>query len=146
MSSRIGSRTVAEKMGVRTGSTACIEDAPHDILARMELPHLAMTPDSDTARNFMLVFVERQAALNQVFPNLKERLAMQGALWVCWPKGRQHGTDLTIRDVIRIGYSHRLVESKAISIDATWSALKFTHPRPGKNYSNRYGTLPGKTA
>ncbi|GAB3529414.1 hypothetical protein GCM10027402_32720 [Arthrobacter monumenti] len=43
--------------------------------------------------------------------------------------------------IIRIGYEHGLVESTALSVDSTWSAIKFTHPKPGKTYQNSYGTL-----
>ncbi|WP_461102111.1 hypothetical protein [Spirosoma koreense] len=43
--------------------------------------------------------------------------------------------------MIEIGYTYVLVESKAISVDATWSALTFTHPKEGKIYQNSYGTL-----
>ncbi|HIX00988.1 MAG TPA: hypothetical protein H9871_12695 [Candidatus Nesterenkonia stercoripullorum] len=45
----------------------------------------------------------------------------------------------------RIGYRHGLVESKTLAVDATWSAIKFTHPRPGQHYNNSFGTLPEGT-
>jgi hypothetical protein len=35
-----------------------------------------------------------------------------------------------------------LVESKTISVNDTWSAIKFTHPKKGKVYKNSYGKLP----
>jgi hypothetical protein len=63
-------------------------------------------------------------------------------LWISWPKNRQLGTDLTLPTVIQIGYGHGLVESKCLSVNSTWSALKFTHPREGKAYNNSYGRLP----
>lgn len=62
-------------------------------------------------------------------------------LWVSWPKAGQKGSDLTLTKVIEIGYNHGLVESKSISINNTWSALKFTHPKKGKIYHNSYGKL-----
>ena len=43
---------------------------------------------------------------------------------------------------IEIGYRHGLVESTCLRIDETWSGLKFTHPKRGKVYNNRFGTLP----
>ena len=43
-----------------------------------------------------------------------------------------------------MGYRHGLVESKTLSVDATWSAIKFTYPVAGKVYSNRYGQLPSR--
>lgn len=51
-------------------------------------------------------------------------------------------SDLTVQTVISIGYDCNMVESKAVSIDGTWSALKFTFPRPKTIYVNGYGTLP----
>jgi hypothetical protein len=51
------------------------------------------------------------------------------------------GTDLTLAKVIALGYDYGLVESKTISIDATWSAIKFTHPKQAKEYKNSYGRL-----
>lgn len=63
-------------------------------------------------------------------------------LWVSWPKNMKLGTDLTLPKVIEIGYGYGLVESKCLSVDATWSALKFTHPKEGKAYNDSYGRLP----
>jgi hypothetical protein len=42
--------------------------------------------------------------------------------------------------VIKTGYDG-LVESKCVSVDSTWSALKFTWPKKGKVYNNSYGQL-----
>src|ERR687894_285859 len=39
-------------------------------------------------------------------------------------------------------YIHGFVESKTLSVDATWSAMKFTYPKKGKVYNNSYGRLP----
>ena len=51
-------------------------------------------------------------------------------------------TDLTLPEIIRIGYDHGLVESTTLRIDDTWSGMKFTHPKSGKVYRNSYGRLP----
>ncbi|MDS1269035.1 hypothetical protein RIF23_01860 [Lipingzhangella sp. LS1_29] len=45
-------------------------------------------------------------------------------------------------EVIRIGYSHAMVESTCRNGTATYSALTFTHPKPGRIYHNSYGELP----
>ena len=82
--------------------------------------------------------------MERTFPKLKRHLQKGGMLWVSWPKGRAMGTDLTLPEVIRIGYDHGLVESTALRIDDAWSALKFTHPKRGKVYQNSYGKLPAR--
>ncbi len=55
---------------------------------------------------------------------------------------RKLGTDLALPKVIEIGYDHGLVESKTLSVGATWSVMRFTHPKKGKAYNNSYGRLP----
>lgn len=67
-----------------------------------------------------------------------------GMLWVSWPKGGRFGTDLTMKQVIAIGYDLNMVESICLRIDEAWAGLKFTRPKPGKIYVNSYGTLPGQ--
>jgi len=34
------------------------------------------------------------------------------------------------------------VESTCLRVDGIWAGLKFTHPKQGKVYINRYRTLP----
>ena len=91
---------------------------------------------------YIHLFVTKQSAMERSFPKLKQHLRKGAMLWVSWPKGKGLGTDLTLPEVIRIGYDHGLVESTALRIDDTWSAIKFTHPKPGKVYRNSYGKLP----
>ena len=62
-------------------------------------------------------------------------------LWVSWPKGGKLESDLNIKIVIKLGYDFGLVESTALSVNSTWSGLKFTHPKKGKVYNNSYGKL-----
>ncbi|MGQ3087215.1 MAG: hypothetical protein ACT6RA_08695, partial [Flavobacterium sp.] len=88
------------------------------------------------------IFAKDQEQLEEWFLKLQKHLAVNGMLWVSWPKAKQLGTDLNIKEVIRIGYDHGLVESTSISVNAVWSALKFTHPKAGKKYNNSYGKLP----
>lgn len=70
---------------------------------------------------------------------------LDGKLWVSWPKNKQLDTDLTLPVVIKIGYSFGLVESTCLSINKTWSALKFTHPKKGKIYINSHAELKERT-
>ena len=137
-------RTVAEKMGVRAGSRAHLVGAPTEAVAAMRLPALDLAQGLTGVLDYLHLFVTRQDDMRAAFGPLRDHLAPGGMLWVSWPKGGRLGTDLTIRSVIAIGYDHGLVESTALRVDDTWSALKFTHPKPGKTYRNSYGTLPGR--
>lgn len=67
-------------------------------------------------------------------------------LWVSWPKSRSADTGLNIKVIIKHGYDYGLVESKAISINDEWSALKFTWPKENVVYRNSYGKLKNRLA
>lgn len=131
-------------MGVAPGSRAHFVDAPADATTAMQLPELDLADELTGEFDYLHLFATTQDDLRRDFPELSDHLRQGGMLWVSWPKGGRLGTDLTIRSVIRIGYSHGLVESTCLRVDDTWSGLKFTHPKPGKTYRNSYGVLPGQ--
>ena len=135
-------RSVAEKLGVREGLRAYFLDAPDD--ARVTIASDALVVSQTLRGEFDLIFafVINQRKMRSVFPKLRSHLKLGGRLWLCWPKGRGLNSDLTVQTVISIGYDCNMVESKAVSINVTWSALKFTFPRPDTAYRNSYGTLP----
>ena len=128
-------------MGIQAGARVHFINAPAETVEAMRLPPVEQPEVLTGVFDYLHVFAKRQEELNAVFPELKAYLKPTGMLWVSWPKNRKLGTDITLPEVIRIGYSHGLVESKTISIDSTWSAIKFTHPKPGKIYKNSYGHL-----
>jgi hypothetical protein len=107
----------------------------------MDLSQLNVAARLSGKFDYIHFFTKTQEDFNKQFPRLKSHLKPTGALWVSWPKNRKLGTDLTLVRVIEFGYDHGLVESKTISIDETWSAIKFTHPIKGKVYRNSYGKL-----
>ncbi|RMB61297.1 hypothetical protein EAX62_01100 [Tessaracoccus antarcticus] len=128
-------------MGIKPGSRTHMVSAPPSAVTAMALPALELPPTLEGEFGYLHLFTTSQAEMDEAFPTLKEHLATSGMLWVSWPKGRRLGTDLTLPAVIRIGYSHGLVESTCLSVDDTWSGLKFTHPKPGKIYENGHGSL-----
>ncbi len=129
------------KMGIKPGMRAIFIDAPADAVTAMDLPELEVKENLIGEFDYIHLFVKNQANFHEKFPLLKSHLKNTGTLWVSWPKARQLGTDLTLPIVIKIGYDYGLVESKCLSINATWSALKFTYPKEGKTYANSYGKL-----
>lgn len=134
-------KSVAEKMGIKEGARAFFVNAPAESVEAMNLPPVERAEKLTGDFDYIHFFAKSQEELNERFPKLKTHLKATGMLWVSWPKSGKLGTDLRLPKVIDIGYSHGLVESKALSIDATWSALKFTHPKAGKVYNNSFGKL-----
>lgn len=129
-------------------SQALLINAPGQSVAAMNLPSLEMLKSLDEGKSFdyLHLFVTAQDQMHGWFPLMRDRLRNDGMLWVSWPKGGRLGTDLTMKSVIKIGYTHNMVESICLRIDDVWAGLKFTHPKPGKKYANSYGTLPGQEA
>lgn len=130
-----------KKLGVRPGTRSILIQAPPEAVQAIGLPGGEAAARLTGAFGYIHLFVTSRADLDARFPRLKRHLQAGGALWVSWPKGKGLGTDLTLQRIIAIGYGHGLVESKTISIDPTWSAIKFTFPKPGKTYENSYGQL-----
>ena len=135
-------RSVAQKMGIHAGARAFFVNAPESALRAIKLPALTVGDTLEGRFDYVHFFCVTQAEMDDRFPKLKAHLNSSGVLWLSWPKARKMGTDLSLPKVIEIGYRHGLVESTCLRIDETWSGLKFTHPKPGKVYNNRFGTLP----
>lgn len=112
----------------------------------MGLPALNIPVKLNGKFDYIHLFVKDRATLEKQFPKLKKHLAGNGMLWISWPKGGQLDTDLTLKKVVESGYSYGLVESICLSIDTTWSALKFTHPKKGKIYNNSHAKLNKRMA
>jgi hypothetical protein len=133
-------RTVAQKMGLRPGSRAVLLGAPDSARDAMNLPDLDRRSSLRGQFDYIHLFVRTAAEMRRRFPRARAHLAPGGALWLSWPKGQAGG--LKLQQVIRIGYGFGLVESTTLRVDEAWSAIKFTHPKPGKVYRNSYGALP----
>ena len=134
------SRTVSENMGIREGTRAIFVNAPKAARGAIDPPSLDLASELAGEFDYIHLFTRTRAELDDAFPKLKAHLKPTGMLWVSWPKNKKLGTDLALPKVIESGYDHGLVESKTLSVDATWSAMKFTHPKKGKAYNNSYGS------
>lgn len=135
------SREVSQKMGVKEGVRAFFLSAPQSALDAINLPELDVGYGLHGEFDYIHFFTKTEAEMDKLLPKLKRHLKPTGMLWLSWPKGKKLGTDLALPTVIRIGYSHGLVESTCLSVDTTWSGLKFTHPKKDRIYLNSYGQL-----
>jgi hypothetical protein len=129
-------------MGVKAGMRAFFMNAPQSALEAINLPSLEIGSALHGEFDYLHFFTTTQAEMDAIFPKLRLHLKPKGMLWVSWPKNRQLNTDLVLDRVINIAYRHGLVESIRLSINSTWSGLKFTHPKKGKVYHNSHGQLP----
>jgi hypothetical protein len=134
-------KTVSQKMGIKENSRALFVNAEKEALEKINLPTLDIQEKLEEDLDYIHLFVKTQIEFIDYFPKLKSQLKPNGMLWVSWPKGGKLGTDLNIKSVIKLGYDFGLVESTCLSINDTWSGLKFTRPKKGKIYNNSYGKL-----
>jgi hypothetical protein len=134
-------KKVSDKMGLKPGMRAIYLNAPTEAVKAIEAPTMELIDELNGDFDYIHFFVRSQAQFCQTFPSLKSHLKPTGMLWVSWPKAKREGSDLTLITVIQLGYDYGLVESTCLSVNPIWSALKFTHPKPGKTYHNKYGTL-----
>ena len=59
------------------------------------------------------------------FAQLKKNLAMNGCLWISWPKGASKiKTDVNENVVREIALKNGLVDIKVCAVDDVWSGLK----------------------
>jgi hypothetical protein len=131
----------SKKLGIKEGARAILVNAPAEAVEAINPSYLELASKLTGKFDYIHLFTKSQEDFNKRFPRLKAHLKTGGMLWVSWPKNKKLGTDLTLTKVIELGYNHGLVESKTISIDEIWSAIKFTQPKKGKVYKNSYGKL-----
>ena len=134
-------KSVSDKMGIKQSMRAILINPPTDVNDLINLPDLDLQKKLIGEFDYIHFFTTSKAEFHKRFPKLKSHLKQTGMLWLSWPKSRQQQTDLTLTTVIELGYDYGLVESKSISVNKLWSALKFTHPKKGQVYNNSYGKL-----
>lgn len=135
------SKSAAAKIGIAQNMRAIFVNAPADAMQSIDPSNLKLETILTGYFDYIHFFTKSQREFQQKFSTLRNHLKPRGMLWVSWPKSGQKNTDLSIKSVIKLGYDYGLVESKCISINTVWSALKFTHPKKGKTYNNSYGKL-----
>ncbi len=134
-------KPVSKKMGIKEGSRAIFVNAPVEAIEAIAAPIIDIKSRLTGSFDYIHLFAKSQTTLKKYFPKIKTHLKSGGMLWISWPKNGQLETDLSLTKIINIVYGFGLVESTALSVNSTWSALKFTHPKKGKVYNNSYGTL-----
>jgi hypothetical protein len=125
-------RSLAEKLGLKPGMSACLLDVPPGYLAALgdvvAHIHLVASLDGAASLDFLHAFFSERAALLVRLPHLKAALAPASMLWISWPKkAAKLPTDLDEHVVRDLGLASGLVDVKVAAIDPVWSALKFVY-------------------
>jgi len=121
-------RSLVEKLGIKEGHEAYIGNAPANYLKILgPLPAKTVLKKSlQGPVDFIQFFSKERSGLEAEFPRLKKNLAVNGALWVSWPKGASGvKTDLNENIAREIGLKNGMVDIKVCAVDEVWSGLKF---------------------
>ncbi len=123
---------LVKKLGMRPDSQVLLVDPPPDFEQALgDLPAGVRLSLDPAGRPDLVIWFARSA--EGLDAGLKRLLPLtEGAdLWIAWPKqasGLKRG--LTQPGVRRAGLALGLVDFKIVSVDATWSALRFTRRKP----------------
>ena len=114
------------KLGFKPGMTAVYLDAPEHLDELLgELEGVTVKRSLRGHADLVLCFVTRRSELARRAARLREAVAPDGMVWVCWPKrASKVQTDVT-EDVVRdVLLATGLVDTKVAAVDETWSGLK----------------------
>jgi hypothetical protein len=117
---------LVKKLGFKPGMTAAFLDAPATVEALLgDLEGVSVKRSLRGRADIVLCFVTARAELERRADRLREAIAPDGMVWVCWPKkAAKVPTDMT-EDVVRdVLLPTGLVDVKVAAIDETWSGLK----------------------
>jgi hypothetical protein len=121
---------LARKLGIAPGAVVGLVDAP-DGLTVDGLPDGATLRDAAVGEcDLVLWFVTTREEVDRNILRMSAH-AREGDLWVLWPK-RSSGvaSDLTQPVVRRAGLDRGLVDYKVVSVDETWTGLRFRPRAP----------------
>lgn len=109
------------KLGVKPDHVVYLDGAPDTF--DLEAPTTRRLPRH---LEISLTFHTSAAKLTRRMPQLIERTAPAGMIWVCWPKkAAKVATDIDENVVRRVGLDSGVVDVKVCAIDEVWSGLKF---------------------
>ena len=117
-----------KKLGIRDGSRVLLDGSPDGFDALLTpLPtgvELVRRASGDL--DVVVVFATDRASLERRFSKAVPALAVDGRLWVAWPKkASKVSTDIAFDDAQAIGLAAGLVDNKSASITDVFQGLQF---------------------
>jgi hypothetical protein len=114
------------KLGFKPGMTAVYLDAPDHLEELLgELEGVSVRRSLRGHADLVMCFITERRQLERRAARLRQAVAPDGMVWVCWPKkASKVDTDMT-EDVVReVLLPTGLVDNKVAAVDETWSGLK----------------------
>ena len=119
-------RSLLDKLGVKSGQRVLVLEILDASFLNEIKPYAPIFAENKSAADFDLVFLAAEAEedLKQL-PRLRKFIKKNGAIWVVYPKGKQHIREV---EVINAGKDAALTDNKVCSFSATHTALRFVIP------------------
>jgi hypothetical protein len=114
------------KLGFKPGMTAIFLDPPDHLDALLgELDGVTVKRSLRGHADVVLCFVTLRRDLERRAAKLRQAVAPDGMVWVCWPKKASKVATDMVEDVVRaVLLPTGLVDTKVAAVDQTWSGLK----------------------
>ncbi len=121
---------MVQKLGIKPGMTMRVLHGPAhymDLLGKLPADVDVVSSTRGTI-DFIHLFAGTQAALRKALPGAVRALAVDGLLWMSWPKKTSPlHKDLSEGEVRQAGLDTGLVDVKICAVDEDWSGLKFVY-------------------
>jgi hypothetical protein len=132
---------VHKRLGLRPGIAGVVVSPPegddNPLLPLPEgvsaLPQVEDLAAHDRQFDYIHYFASSRAELTRAFPQLRERLAPGGSLWISWIKqssvrgGGGLPGDVNENVIRRMALTSGLVDVKVAALNQDWSALKLVY-------------------
>jgi hypothetical protein len=128
---------LAKKLGIKEGADVALLRAPADLELDGLPDGVALRSSARGTNDVIVSFHEWRADLEKKVPSLLKALAVNGGLWIAWPKkASKVPTDITEDTVREVFLPLGLVDNKVCAISDVWSGLrvvwrKENRPSPG---------------
>ncbi|MFL6143867.1 MAG: DUF3052 domain-containing protein [Labedaea sp.] len=121
MTAGYSGKPLTVKLGIKDTSRVLVAGAPDGFA--LDCPH--HTRAGREPYDVLLMFCPSLADLQRGWATAVDRIVVNGALWIAWPKKSSGvSTDLTGNVVREHALAGGLVDVKVCAIDEVWSGLK----------------------
>ena len=120
-------RSLAQKLGIKPGSSSFIAGAPAGYVELLDpLPRGVSFPKRISQKvDIAQVFVTTKADLSRRLVSLKAALNPEAAIWVSWPKkSSKVATNVSDNTICAVALPLGLVDIKVCAVTDVWSGLK----------------------
>ena len=124
--------SLARKLGLRDGQAVAFVALPESLTHLAQAAafrRIEQTADwrdlPDGARDVIHFFTNSAAEVGEALPMLRTMIAVDGMIWVSWPKKASKVlTDVTEDTIRNRALADVLVDVKVCAVDEVWSGLK----------------------